>query len=211
MNNNHTQAKQIVSLRFKASSSSVAVGSLWSILLALLPFYGAVFALGQPAKAKAKPEREDIPLIQTWQGDYPVAELKRLPRQQRQTHVGYFGDPKSFAAVWRAFKPGDMVPAVDFERHLVVFSRNTQYYNRTSIAAAKLRGGVLEVVSRETMSALPIEGKAAMAMAVILRELSRSKQFKAHSSRSRWESAFSWYWIINLSGPTSITSPPWSA
>ena len=61
------------------------------------------------------------------------------------------------------------MPEVDFRTNLVVFTRNVDFYNRTSIGMVKLADGVLEIVAMETMSALPIEDKAAMAMAVIPR------------------------------------------
>ena len=42
--------------------------------------------------------------------------------------------------------------------------------NRTSIFKVELRDGSAEILAMETMSALPIEEKVAMAMAVIPRE-----------------------------------------
>src|SRR4030095_11496056 len=84
-------------------------------------------------------------------------------------NVGYLGDAQTFAAVWKAFKPAEEIPKVDFEKHLVVFCRNTQFSNRTSIAAVTMREGVLDVLSMETRSSLPIEEKVAMALAVISR------------------------------------------
>jgi hypothetical protein len=66
------------------------------------------------------------------------------------------------------------VPAVDFEKNLVVFSRNTQFYNRTRIGKTELNDGVLEIVAMETLTSRPIEDKVAMAMAVVPREGIRS-------------------------------------
>jgi hypothetical protein len=72
--------------------------------------------------------------------------------------------------VWQAFKPGEEVPEVDFSKHLVVFSRNVSFYNRTSIAKVTLKDGVADFLAIETLSSMPIEDKAGMAMAVIPRD-----------------------------------------
>jgi hypothetical protein len=111
----------------------------------------------------------DLSILQKWSGDYPVAQLDRLPSNQQTSQVGYLGDAETFAKVWHAFQPGRNVPVVDFGKHLVVFSRNVDFYNRTSIFKVTLKDGVAEVLAMETLSAIPIEDKAAMAMAVIPR------------------------------------------
>jgi hypothetical protein len=111
----------------------------------------------------------DLPILQQWSGDYPMAHLNRLPEGQQQSHVGFIGDEATFGAVWQAFKPGEKVPEVDFGKELVVFSRNVVFYNRTSIAKITLQDGVAEAIAIETMSSLPIEDKVAMALAVIPR------------------------------------------
>ena len=65
---------------------------------------------------------------------------------------------------------------MDFGRNFIVFSRNVDFYNRTSIFKVTLKDGVIEVLAMETRSALPIEDKASMAMAVIPRDGVRSIQ-----------------------------------
>jgi len=67
------------------------------------------------------------------------------------------------------FKPGEKVLEVDFSKHVVVFSRNVTFYNRTAILKVTLKDGVAEILVMETRSALPIEARVAMAMAVIPR------------------------------------------
>jgi hypothetical protein len=114
-------------------------------------------------------QTRDLSILQKWSGDYPVAELDRLPENQRSSHVGFIGDAGTFVSIWEAFQPGRNVPEVDFSKCLVVFSRNVNYYNRTSIFKVTLRDGVAEVLALETMSAIPIDDKVAMAMAVIPR------------------------------------------
>ncbi len=106
-------------------------------------------------------------ISQAWQGDYPVAQLYRLPPNQRQRAVGFIADAKTFADVWAAFKPGETVPEIDFSTQLVLFVRNTDFYNRISIAGVNVDGGVAEVLAMQTLSALPIEDKVAMSMAVV--------------------------------------------
>jgi len=54
--------------------------------------------------------------------------------------------------------------------NLVLFARNTQLYNRTRIGKVNVKNGVTEVLAMETMSAMPIEDKVAMSLAVVLRK-----------------------------------------
>ena len=105
----------------------------------------------------------------TWSGDYPIAALDQLPSGQQQNRAGYIGDVDTFARIWQNFMPEAALPAVDFENNLVVFHRNVVYYNRTNILKVTLTEGVAEVLAMETMSAMPVEDRAAMAMAVIPR------------------------------------------
>ena len=112
----------------------------------------------------------NIPLLEKWSGDYPVSELGRLPEGQQDMAAGYIGDTETFLPVWRAFMPGEILPAVDFSKNIVVFTRNVQFYNRTSIFKVELQDGAAEILAMETMSAIPIEEKVAMAMAVIPRK-----------------------------------------
>jgi len=111
----------------------------------------------------------ELVISQSWSGDYPVAALKRLPEGQQQSGVGYLGNAAAFETVWTAFKPGEARPSVDFGTHMVVFHRNVAFYNRTRILKVTLKDGVAEVLAMETMSAIPITDKVAMAMAVIPR------------------------------------------
>ncbi len=109
-------------------------------------------------------------ILQSWQNDFPVAQLKLLPEKQREQAVGFMNDAKNFKDVWKAFKPGEAVPDIDFKANLVLFVRNTQFYNRISIGKVKVKDGVAEVLAMETMSAMPIEDKVAMSLVVVPRE-----------------------------------------
>lgn len=136
----------------------------WAIgLLAFALFSGVGFL---PA---AEDPPVDLPILRKWSGDYPVARLDRLPEGQRRSRVGYLGDPEVFAAFWKAFRPAEEVPGVDFGRNLVVFSRNVEFYNRTSIVKVPRRGGVAEILAMETMTSRPVEEKVAIALAEIPR------------------------------------------
>jgi hypothetical protein len=130
----------------------------------------ALLAACTPAVSQTNGEPQNLPLIDVWTGDYPVAALAQLPAGQEQNRIGYIGDEATFAAVWKAYMPAEPVPTVDFVQNLVVFSRNVEYYNRTNILKVVLDAdGVVEVLAMETMSAMPVKEKAAMAMAVIPR------------------------------------------
>jgi len=111
----------------------------------------------------------ELVISQAWSGDFPVAELGRLPLGQQQSRVGYLGSAAAFESVWIAFKPGETLPSVDFGKHVVVFHRNVDFYNRTRIFKVTLKDGTADVLAMETMSAIPITDKVAMAMAVIPR------------------------------------------
>jgi hypothetical protein len=140
--------------------------ALFLLLLWTVPFYMS----GCASTNTINMTPIDIPLIDKWSGDYPVSELGRLPEGQHDSGVGYIGDKVTFVPVWQAFMPEEILPTVDFSKNIVVFTRNDQFYNRTSIFKVELRDGSAEILAMETMSALPIEEKVAMAMAVIPRE-----------------------------------------
>jgi hypothetical protein len=133
-----------------------------------IAFFGLL--LCGAALCRGDDEPKNLPLLQAWSGDYPVSQLNRLPEGQRTSPAGYLGSSAIFSDVWQAFKPGEKVPGVDFSKYLVVFSRNVSFYNRTSIGKVVLKDDVAEIIAIETLSAIPIEDKVAMAMAVISRE-----------------------------------------
>jgi len=109
-------------------------------------------------------------ILQSWQGDYPVAQLNLLPEKQREQAAGFIGEAKTFENVWKAFKPGQAVPGIDFKDNVVLFARNTNFYNRISIGKVNVKNGVAEVLAMETMSAMPIRDKVAMSLVVVPRK-----------------------------------------
>ena len=98
-----------------------------------------------------------------------VARLERLPEKQRDQSVGFIGDAKTFELVWKAFKPGEDVPEIVFKSSMVLFVRNTQFYNLVRIGKVNVANGVAQVLAMETLSAMPIEEKVAMSLAVVPR------------------------------------------
>jgi hypothetical protein len=120
--------------------------------------------------------KSEAEILQSWQGDYPVAQLNLLPENQREQAVGFIDNPKTFEAVWKAFKPGEDVPEINFKTNLVLFARNTQFYNRISIGKVNVTNGVAEVLAMETMSAMPIEDKVAMSLVEVPRKGIRAIQ-----------------------------------
>lgn len=118
----------------------------------------------------SQPFDGEAAILQSWQGDYPVAQLKLLPENQREQAIGFIGDTETFTGVWKAFKPGEAVPEIDFKTNLVFFARNTQFFNRISIGKVNVTNGVAEVLAMETMSAMPIEDKVAMSLFVVVRK-----------------------------------------
>jgi hypothetical protein len=145
-------------------------------ILSLLLLYSLQFLLTGCTTTNTAPTETinndpiEIPLLENWSGDYPVTELARLPEGQQEFATGYIGDAITFIPVWRAFMPEEILPAVDFSENIVVFSRNVQFYNRISILKVMLQSGTVKIIAMETMSAMPMKEKAAMAMAVIPRE-----------------------------------------
>ena len=155
----------------KTSPVSMALAVLVALSMGLSSCAQGPITLDRPQDKvmESKPDGKDLKILQAWSGDYPLAELGRLPADQAKERVGYIGDKVTFAAVWQAMSSSLALPEVDFTSNIVVFCRNTVFYNRTSIARVVLKDGIVEVLAMETMSSLPIEDKVAMAMAVISR------------------------------------------
>ena len=132
-------------------------------------FISVCLLTGSVTDAAYAIEPKALDILKDWRGDYPVAMLDRLPEGQRSLRIGYLDTLSKFTEVWQVFKPGEEIPDIDFSVNLLVFSRNTTFYNRIGIVKALLKDGVAEILTMETMSALPIEDKVAMALAIIPR------------------------------------------
>jgi hypothetical protein len=135
---------------------------------------GALAAAGG-SKVKLKEfqgeKTNNRPILQKWVGDYPVAQLDRLPVGQSQSRVGYIGDAETFASVWQVLKPGTALPQVDFNKNLVVFVRNVTLYHPTLVEKVTLKDGVAEIVAAQPLTpAEPIRDRVALGLAVVPRE-----------------------------------------
>jgi hypothetical protein len=111
-----------------------------------------------------------VPILHSIGGDFPVAALDLLPEGQRLNPVGYLGSQSQLDAVVEHLQSGGKtLPTVDFTTQLVLFARNTRFYNRLSIGAVTLAGATFEILSMSTMSAMPIEEKVVMSLVVVER------------------------------------------
>ena len=117
-----------------------------------------------------QPLNGETKILQSWQGDYPTTQLNLLPENQHENAVGFIGNTETFKAVWKALKPKEAVPAIDFDTNFVIFAKNTQFYNRIRIGKVNVTNGVAEVLAMETLSARPIEDKVAMSLVVLNRQ-----------------------------------------
>ena len=115
-----------------------------------------------------------VAILGTLSGDLPTAALKKLPEGIQQQSVGYFSSQKQLDAVLPAILAGDRtLPAVDFSSQIVLFTKNTQFYNRLRIGQVLREGETLTVLAMETMSAMPITDKVAISFAIIERDGAR--------------------------------------
>lgn len=146
--------------------------SLYVTALALVLLVGCSHSYTKTETKADSPQAVsgEAEILQSWHGDYPVAHLKLMPEKQREQVVGFIDDVETFEDVWRAFKPGEDVPEIDFKANIVLFARNTHFYNRISIGKVNVTNGVAEVLAMETMSAMPIEDKVAISLVVVPRK-----------------------------------------
>ena len=112
---------------------------------------------------------EKVPIVKSWQDDYPVSSLDLLPKTQRHSHLGYIGEHGDFEDIWKRLKPNEPMPIVDFEKNIVLFYRNLSFYNKAAIGSVLIKDAALDVLVRETMTSMPIEDKVFMVLALIPR------------------------------------------
>lgn len=146
----------------KTIHSLIPILLLISIIYAYISYAGSGLETDSPSDPGT-----DIKILQSWQGDFPVSQLHLLPKGQQHFPIGYIDDFKTFSAVWQAFTTSEETPDIDFTDNLVIFARNTQFYNGISIKKIILKNGIAQILAMETMSAMPIEDKVAMSIAVI--------------------------------------------
>ena len=140
------------------------MGSQACISLAAIIALVMILFVGQ---TQASEQMLDV--TEVFSGDFPRAALDVLPEDQREAGVGSIASLKLFAAVWEILQPGQQQPDIDFADQIVLFVRNTVYYNAIRIGGVKVTDGVAEILAMETMSARPIEDKVGFSMAVVPR------------------------------------------
>ena len=81
--------------------AGVAPAILFFIVTGISGWAGGLPAAGPVEKAKqpaAKGEVKDLPILQKWSGDFPVAQIERLPADQRGERGGRRGGLRSLRA-----------------------------------------------------------------------------------------------------------------
>ena len=106
-------------------------------------------------------------------GDFVLAQLHALPEKFRESPYGVIHRQEDWRAFWSGFIPysgkGNTLPDIDFSSQVLVFFRNTQFYNRINLGTVNIIEGKAEIVSMETRSASPLVDKASIAMVVLNR------------------------------------------
>lgn len=79
--------------------------SILLIVLTLVMMVGCSRSNTETANkpSHSKPLNGEANILQSWQGDFPVAQLKLLPDKQREQAVGFITDAKTFETVWKAW------------------------------------------------------------------------------------------------------------
>jgi hypothetical protein len=117
-----------------------------------------------------EPFTGEAEILQSWQGDYPVDRLNLLQEDNKEQGVGFLDNYEPFMNIWKAFKPGEDIPKIDFAINLVLYARNTQFFNRIRIGKVNVINGIAELIAMETLSAMPIEDKVAISFVVVPRQ-----------------------------------------
>ena len=112
-----------------------------------------------------------VPILETLSGDLPVSVLTLFPQGMQNQPVGYFSNQQQLDTVLQSIQAdGKTLPVVDFSSQIVLFVKNTVFYNRLRIGQVSREDVTLTILAMETMSAMPIEDKVAISLAVIERD-----------------------------------------
>lgn len=138
-----------------------------SILLSLLLASACTTIINDASEVKDGA----VPILGSLNGDFPVSALTNLPEGQREQAVGYLDSQQQLGNVLQSIQAGgSLLPVVDFSSQIVLFSKNTVFYNRLSIGQVLRKGDTLTILVMETRSAMPITDKVAISLAVIERD-----------------------------------------
>ena len=106
----------------------------------------------------------------SWNGLYPVAALELLPEELHKNRMGFIRDKDNWAAVWKAFRPEQRLPRIDFKNEVIVFVKNVRFLNRIAVRSASVEAGTLTIHVRETRTARPISEHVYCAIVVVDRQ-----------------------------------------
>ena len=111
-----------------------------------------------------------VQILGTLNGDLPVSSLKMLPVELQEQPVGYLSSQKQLDVFLQSIQAdGTLLPVVDFSSQIILFAKNTVYYNRLSIGQVFREGETLTILAMETRSAMPVTDKVAISLVIIER------------------------------------------
>jgi hypothetical protein len=88
------------------------------------PRLSLVVVLLVAAAAHADEASKDVPVLQTWDGIVTDESLKGAAASLRAAGsspaAGYVANEKEFLRLWKAWRPGEKAPAIDFEKEIVL-------------------------------------------------------------------------------------------
>lgn len=100
-------------------------------------------ALGLCCEAEKRVEGPPVRL--QWQGAIRVADLALLPERGDQQGTGLIADPATWTQVWRAFRPDEAVPAIDFSTEFIAFARNRETVGAVSLMHVAIGGNSMDL------------------------------------------------------------------
>jgi len=124
-------------------------------------------ALGLCCDAEKRVDRP--PVRQQWQGLYPVVDLVVLPERGDQLGTGLIADPETWDLVWKAYRPREAVPAVDFSKEFIAFARNLTVAGKVELVHVAIGGNSLDLQWRMPKAGPAVGRSVHIAFAVLRR------------------------------------------
>jgi len=112
---------------------------------------------------------EGPPVRQQWHGSFRVADLVLLPERGDQPGTGLIADQNTWTMVWRAFRPAEAIPAVDFSSEFVAFARNRQTVGRIALVHVAIGGNSMDLRWKTPPGGPAVRGTVQIAFAVLKR------------------------------------------
>lgn len=140
-------------------------------ILILLPLMLLLSACSMLSVDSTTVKDGSVQILGTLNGDLPVSSLRMFPTELQEQPVGYLSNQKQLDAVLQSIQAGGKsLPVVDFSSQIILFTKNTVYYNRLSIGQIVRKGETLTILAMETRSAMPITDKVAISLVIIERD-----------------------------------------